>query len=354
MASIRYKRGTGRLASAPEFLNVRVRGVDRFVGCARPSVKECATGDTGQSTGLIPEPVLVDGSLCAGAETQGMPPLPKIWAPRNGPWFAPPRSAGENPGGNPMSWYKSCTRGRMTYHPDIRHDWQPSELGFFRSAASAIVVCVALIFAVTFLNPGEHPKPPQIVTQARMVQLPPPPPPPPQIVQPPEPLEPPPIKPPEAPVQAKIQVKKPPPKVVHHVVKRPPPPQHVEPRPDLPPPPPNTPVATTPPPPSAPPVERTSGVGPYGRGLHDKIQSNVEIPPAVSQLQLDGTVVIAFVVSPSGAVSGVHVVRSSGNRLIDAAAVTAVKGTRYPPFGPDMPTHALPFTVPIEINGAGG
>ncbi len=241
----------------------------------------------------------------------------------------------------------------MKYAPTTYPHWEAPELGMVRATAASVVLSVAIVIAIISLVPARHHAPPPLVTHARMVTLPPPPPPPPEIVQPPEPLQPPPITPPpEAPAPAKIQIQKPPPKPVKRVVRHPPQ-HHVVPQPPPPQPQIQAPRVTNPPPPTAP-AEQTSGIPGYRAALHDEIQNNVEVPPAIQQLGLSGTTYVAFTITPQGALANARVSRSSGNPLIDQAALAAVRHTSYHAFTVNMPTRPLPFDVPIEITGTGG
>ena len=240
----------------------------------------------------------------------------------------------------------------MKYAPTTYPHWEAPELGMVRATAASLVLSFLIVVAIIALVPARHRPPPPLVTHARMVTLPPPPPPPPEVVQPPEPLQPPPIPPPpETPAPARIQVPKPPLKPVRRVIRHPIQ-HHVEPQPQPPQPQIQAPRVTNPPP--AAPVQNSSGVGPYARALHGEIEANVEVPAAIEQLGLSGTAVVTFMITPQGALVNARVARSSGNPLIDQAALAAVRRTSYHAFTSNMPTQALPFTVPIEITGSGG
>ncbi len=226
--------------------------------------------------------------------------------------------------------------------------WEAPELGMGRATLASLLVTAALVVTIFELAPPRHKAPPPIVTHARMVTLPPPPPPPPEVVQPPEPLQPPPITPPpEAPAPAKIQVQKPPPKPVRRVIRHPPQ-HHVERQPPQPPPPQvQAPRVTNPPPPA--PVQAGTDLRAYGRELHDEIQSAIEVPAAIQQLSLSGTAVVTCVVSPDGRLVSFRVSRSSGNPLIDQAALAGVRQHHFRPFVGQPAT----FVIPIEITGSG-
>lgn len=98
--------------------------------------------------------------------------------------------------------------------------------------------------------------------------------------------------------------------------------------------------------PAAMPSDITSGIGPYRAGLHQQIERNMEIDPEIEAM---GVAVIEAVIAPDGHVLAARIARSSGNRLIDKAAVTAVQKGGYRPFGAHMPAAPITISVPIEI-----
>ncbi len=236
----------------------------------------------------------------------------------------------------------------MKYAPTTYPHWEAPELGMVRATAASLVVTITIVAAIIALVPARHHAPPRLVTHARMVTLPPPPPPPPEVVQPPEPLQPPPITPPpEAPAPAKIQIQKPPPKPIKRVVRHPPK-HHVEQPPQPPQPQIQAPRVPNPPPPA--PVQAGTDMRAYGQELHDQIQSAIEVPAAIQQLGLSGTAYIACVVSPQGRLISARVARSSGNPLIDQAALAGVREHRFRSFV----GATASFSIPVEITGSGG
>ncbi len=245
-------------------------------------------------------------------------------------------------------WYAACVGLLMKYAPTTYPHWEAPELGMVRATAASVVLSIAIVVAIISLVPARHHAPPPLVTHARMVTLPPPPPPPPEIVQPPEPLQPPPITPPpEAPAPAKIQIQKPPPKPIKRVVRHPPQ-HHVVPQPPPPQPQVQAPRVTNPPPPA--PEQRGTDMHEYGQELHDQIQSAIEVPAAIQQLGLSGTALITCTVSPDGRLVSARVARSSGNPLIDQAALAGVKQHHYRSFT----GQTASFNIPVEITGSGG
>jgi protein TonB len=230
--------------------------------------------------------------------------------------------------------------------------WEPKELGTARPALLAVVICAmiagVIYYAADVLTPPKQPEVIQI-TQAQLTAVPqptpPPPPPPPKVVPPPKPL---PVtipKPPPIPSKIVVATKPPPP--VHRVVKHIPKPiPHVE----QPTPPPVTQPPPTPAPPQAPAV-RTDGIGPYGSVMHNIIQANQDVPPALAQLGVSGTAIIHVVVAPDGHVISASVVKSSGVSLIDSTALDHVRNAVFPPFNANMPNQTIPYDVPVEIDG---
>lgn len=226
--------------------------------------------------------------------------------------------------------------------------WKPPELGLGRAALGALLL-VALIFGFIYWAIVLLPKPaaPVViqVTQAQLTTLPkpappPPPPPPPKVVPPPKPL---PMiaKPP--PVASKIVIPTKPLPPVHHVIPRPV--KRVEPTPPQPvtPPTPSQPVETAPAP-------RTDGIPIYGSQVHDIIQSNQDVPPALASLGVSGTAVIRIVVAPDGRVISASVARSSGIPLIDQTALDHAMHAQLRAFNADMPQANETFIVPVEID----
>jgi protein TonB len=221
--------------------------------------------------------------------------------------------------------------------------WQPPELGLGKAAIAAILLVALIIGFCYFAAISMAPKPVPAaiqVTQATLTQLPKPtPPPPPKVIPPPKPV--PAVIPKPAPVQSKIVVAVKPPPPIHHVYKPVPHPiiNHT------PPPPTPAPVSQAPQPPAPP----TSGIPIYGSQMHDIIQSNQDVPPALAALGVSGTAVIRIVVAPDGHVISASIARSSGITLIDQTALDHALHASLPPFNAEMPGSSQTFLVPIEI-----
>jgi protein TonB len=225
--------------------------------------------------------------------------------------------------------------------------WEPRALGLPKAIALAVLLVAAIIIFCIWTSVGlpPYPQPQTIqVTEATLTQLPQPtPPPPPKVVPPPKPL--PAVIPKPAPVQSKIVVATKPPPPIHHIYKPIPHPviNHT------PPPPTPAPVSQAPQPPAA---EPTSGIGPYGSAMHDIIQANQNVPPALAQLGLSGTAVVHIVVGPDGHVISATIAQSSGNGLVDQTALDHARNATFPAYNNEMPDKPLGFDIPIEIQPA--
>lgn len=68
-------------------------------------------------------------------------------------------------------------------------------------------------------------------------------------------------------------------------------------------------------------------------------------------LNLAGTAIVEFTLTPSGHLVASGIWRGSGTRSIDRAALTAVRRMHYPPF---PGTENRTFTVPIRIAPGSG
>jgi protein TonB len=260
---------------------------------------------------------------------------------------------------------------RMAAANELYPSWQPDEFGMGRATALSLLLVGTMIGGLALLASRHEMTPLPPPMQVQMLQLPPeqlaqapapptPPPPQPAVDTPPPPpltLAPPPTLPP-----SRIEIPKPPPP---KPVAKPRPPRPVPPQPqvartsptsDAPPSAvtSNAPPVANAPPPAAPPADSSSGIGPYRAGVHNLIESHVEIGPQIQALGISGTAVIEAVIAPDGHLISAHVARSSGNGLIDKAALAAVQRGGFRPFGNHMPAAPITISVPIEIlPGAG-
>jgi protein TonB len=232
--------------------------------------------------------------------------------------------------------------------PDRRSlDWAEPAL----QAAAFLLTC-ALVAAVAANPPTrpaplmEAPKPTEVALS--VVEEPPPPPPPPQAAPPPEP------EPPPPPPKVEPSPLPPPPPKPRHIVrpKRPPPPQPVE-------------QTNTPPPTVQRPrtenaarvaqqaPENHSAVAAYIGRLHALVARNT-VPPtgaAYRMMHPSGEVLVGFTLTRGGAVSDVHILRSSGSALLDTQALSIVGNLRYPGIPDDVypGSDRHEFSVPVAF-----
>ncbi|MDD2876632.1 MAG: energy transducer TonB [Acidiphilium sp.] len=211
--------------------------------------------------------------------------------------------------------------------------WEPDELGLPRAGLVSLAV-IAVVFGGIYYAATHMPhvqKPLVPTTIVHMVQLP--------KHKPPPPL-------PKPPPPVPVPVPKP---IVHPII------QHVSPRPTkipvpvkhvvihhVKPPPP----LKKPPPPPAPPPAPSFNFQSYAAGLRAPIQSLVHVSRAMRMLKLEGTAYIEFTLTPAGSLVSASIYKSSGNPLIDKAALAAVQRMHFPGFpgGSDKV-----FALPIEI-----
>ena len=195
---------------------------------------------------------------------------------------------------------------------------------------------------------AEAPKPTQV---ALSVVEEPPPPPPPATAPPPEP------EPPPPPVQTTpSSLPPPPPPKPRHIV-RPKPPLRPVPRPET------TPQTQTQtqsqaaPRPAQQAPENHSADAAYVSRLHGIVENHTTMPDSAAYRMThpSGEVQIGFMLSRGGAISGVHVIRSSGSPILDRQGILIVSRQQYPPMPPDVfpgaTTHD--FTVPVSFTYTG-
>lgn len=77
-----------------------------------------------------------------------------------------------------------------------------------------------------------------------------------------------------------------------------------------------------------------------------RIERHKRYPDAAKVRQIEGSVTIYFVITPEGDIKSAEVVKTSGNRALDKAALTAVKNAA--PF-PKAPASLFKGEIPMEI-----
>ncbi|MFZ2630725.1 MAG: energy transducer TonB [Desulfosalsimonadaceae bacterium] len=84
----------------------------------------------------------------------------------------------------------------------------------------------------------------------------------------------------------------------------------------------------------------------YFNAVRLKIENHKAYPEIARKQLIEGVAVVAFVINPDGAVSGLTVASGSGNEALDAAAVSAVKNAA--PFSP-LPEEYFNGPAPVKI-----
>lgn len=236
--------------------------------------------------------------------------------------------------------------------------WRPDELGLPRATAAGLalvgLIAAGALYAARHLPRYRTPITP--ATTVHLVRLAPPLPLPPQPVQPPPPplpAPPPPVPPPPQPQPKPLPPPPapspmPPPKPLPNVVHHPPPPRpapkphpiaHPAPRPAPPPPP-----KTKPPPP-----QPAFDFAQYAASLRGPLQREVHVTQTMRMLGVRGIAFIEFTLAPDGRLLSARLYRSSGNPLIDRAALDAVRQHHFPPFpGAADKTFAVPIQIRVH------
>lgn len=111
------------------------------------------------------------------------------------------------------------------------------------------------------------------------------------------------------------------------------------------------PPSPAPPQPSA--TQIASALSRYAALLRVRVQSDLRVPEEVRLMGLQGKAKITFRLEPDGTVVWVSLARSSGLRVIDRAALRAVREADFPPFLKDMPHRATTFVIEVRISGNG-
>jgi TonB family protein len=104
-------------------------------------------------------------------------------------------------------------------------------------------------------------------------------------------------------------------------------------------------------------AENHSAEGAYVGRLHALV-ARATVPPHSAAYRLHhptGEVLVGFTLARNGALSNVHVIRSSGSDILDAQGCVIVAGLHYPAMPEDVyagaPSHA--FSVPVAFSEAG-
>lgn len=87
--------------------------------------------------------------------------------------------------------------------------------------------------------------------------------------------------------------------------------------------------------------------GPYRAALRRRIQEALRYPGVARRRGLSGTVELEIFVQPNGAISDVAVVDSSSHRVLDEAAMEAVRSLPPLPFPSGLTPRSLRVRLPV-------
>ncbi|MCK5932301.1 MAG: TonB family protein [Fulvimarina manganoxydans] len=88
----------------------------------------------------------------------------------------------------------------------------------------------------------------------------------------------------------------------------------------------------------------------YSGQILSRIRRAQRYPASARRQRAEGTASVAFTVTGRGGASGIRLVRSSGNALIDRAAVDTIRrASPFPPIPREAGRSSMSFTVPIRF-----
>jgi len=90
--------------------------------------------------------------------------------------------------------------------------------------------------------------------------------------------------------------------------------------------------------------------GAYLALVRSRIHALLRYPPVARHRGLSGTVLIDVEIAPTGEIGRVSVAASSSHRVLDEAAVDAVRGLRRVPFPPNLRPRALRTRLPVVFD----
>lgn len=89
---------------------------------------------------------------------------------------------------------------------------------------------------------------------------------------------------------------------------------------------------------------------PYLAGLRRRIQDALRYPLPARRRGVTGTVHVELVIEPDGTVARIGVAESSSHRLLDEAALEAVRSVAPEPFPSGLPRRALRVRLPVVFD----
>ncbi|MFQ5898380.1 MAG: energy transducer TonB [Candidatus Methylomirabilia bacterium] len=92
---------------------------------------------------------------------------------------------------------------------------------------------------------------------------------------------------------------------------------------------------------------RGAEYGPYLARVRERIHRFLSYPPSARRRGLTGTVHMEIVIRPNGAIGSVALLRSSSHRILDQAAVDAVRRLPRLPFPAELVPRNLRVRLPV-------
>jgi protein TonB len=87
----------------------------------------------------------------------------------------------------------------------------------------------------------------------------------------------------------------------------------------------------------------------YKAALRSAIENNKGYPRRAVRLRQEGEVVVGFTIRRDGVIEALRIVESSGSRLLDKSALTAVEKTSGKlPFPDEIERAQWEFTIPVN------
>ncbi|PLY00156.1 MAG: hypothetical protein C0623_07775 [Desulfuromonas sp.] len=88
----------------------------------------------------------------------------------------------------------------------------------------------------------------------------------------------------------------------------------------------------------------------YARKLRELIEENQRYPVMASRNRLQGTVMVGFILNRSGNLLECHITQSCQHKILDRAALRAVKSVKsFPPFPDSVGWEQAGFVVPVTF-----
>jgi protein TonB len=99
------------------------------------------------------------------------------------------------------------------------------------------------------------------------------------------------------------------------------------------------------------PVAEQTALSIYIGEVRGIVLANLEVPQQLIDMGLEGDCVLQFTLAQDGTLLSVSVSTPSGLRVVNEAALDALRQSRLPPFPPAMGAGPHSFTLPVHVSG---